>query len=749
MSKKQYTYEQYQKAVRLKTKRISVIIATFLVGLLLFSLLRVTILQAFHRYHGIDLVEESNNMYQNERTLISKRGIITDAQGNELAINVNTYDLRASLNENNKTITGEPDYVQDKERTVNELLNILGLSDNQQARDLFTSQLNSGADEVMFGSYGKNLNLDQKNAIDELNLPGIGFYEIPSRYYPYGDFASYAVGYAKYDENNNLIGEMGIEQQMDGYLRGENGKVVNMLDANGIPIAGVSEKVITPKVDGNNIELTIDANIQAIVQEEMTNALADKQFDLAYTLITDVKTGEILAMHSLPTFDPNVRNVENYTNPFTSYCFEPGSTIKTFLVAEAMERGVWDANKTVKTGNTTRPSWGGVYIGDWVWNKHKASWGMLEWNKGFYVSSNTVMLAILDEVGYDTWVDALSNKWEFGKAVDSSLFSTDACTLNPQADLDIATTAFGQGMTSNAMQMARAYSAIGNNGVMTTPHIVKEITTADTGEVIYTDTQDSTLQTKQVVSEQTANQVLKEMESVVTYKENMSYRIGTGYLADGGAIPLAIKTGTAEVAGDNGYSKSAGEISSYATIAPANDPQIFMYTVLVNPTSTYLDFLGKMVKNIANKSVNYLTQKSNGITINDDTNRIYFPDYTGREISEVVAELQQQGINVSALGDGKVIKQYPGVNQVISKNQQVILRGENLQIDFNVLKGMTNGQAQGVCNVMDWDCHFNGPGSIVDIVPTSDYSVNLECKLPDQVNEELNQRKRPEENQTS
>lgn len=742
--KRPITKREYDAAVRLTTKKMTKVLLVFFVGLLLLATVQVFSLQVFHRYKGVNLTERSKQMYDNKSVAVANRGVISDAQGNELAININTYDMYAILDPEYKSLDGQPFFVEDKEKTANELLQTLGLSDNQQARQLFIDQLNADAKQVEFGSYGKNLNLEQKQAIDNLKLPGIAFTEVPTRYYPYGDFAPYAVGYAKYNDQGQMVGEIGIEKALDGYLRGQNGEVVQSLDAHGIPIDGQSPITIVPKADGSNVKLTIDANIQALVQEEMQKALKDRKYDLAYTMITDTHSGEILAMYSLPTFDPNKRDVKNYLDPFTEYCFEPGSTIKTFLIAEAMERGIWDPNRQVKTGQTTRPNWGNTYIADWLYNKHKTSWGMLEWNKGYYLSSNTVMMDILDNIGYENWLDALKNKWEFGKPVDTRFIKSEKCDVSPTQPLEYATSAFGQGITSDAMQMSRAYSAFGNDGVMVTPHLVKEITDANTGEIIYNDTDDKTLQTKQVISKETAKSVVNEMHNAVTYQENLPYRRGTGYLADGGSVPLAIKTGTAQVAGDSGYSSSGGEISSYATLAPADDPQFFMYTVLVNPQASYLDFLGSMVRNMAEKTTNYLQKKSNGINVSQDTNRVALADYTNQPISDVAQQLLAQGLTVSVLGEGNVVKQYPAPNQVISKNQQIILRGSG-DVDPQSLVNKPIGEAQGICSIMDWNCQFNGTGNVTAVVDNGNGIYNIDCALPPQVNDELTQRRQPKQ----
>lgn len=740
MSKKDYSVDEYNKDSRLKVKRMAKVMAFFLLLLITFTLLQVIWLQIFHNYHGVNLKERSRLMFENRNIDKASRGTITDAQGNELAININTYNMYAILNPDYKTLKGEPFYVEDKEKTANELLQVLGLENNQQARDLFISQLNQDASQVEFGAYGKNLTIDQKNAIQALNLPGIKFTEVPTRYYPYGDFASYAVGYAKNDDQGVMRGELGMEQTLDGYLRGQDGESVRNLDAHGIPINQDKPLVITPKANGNNVELTIDANIQAIIQEEMQRNLKDHQFEMAFTIISDIKNGEILGMYSLPTFNPNVRDVKEYQNPFTEYCFEPGSTIKTFLIADAMQRGVWDPNNKTKTGKTTRDNWGGHYIGDWVYNKHKASWGELEWNKGFYVSSNTVMLDILDKVGYDNWINSLTNVWEFGKPVETQFLKTSACDVSPQQPLDKATTAFGQGMTSNAFQILRAYSAIGNGGVMTTPHLVKKIEEEHTGELIFDSEKTETLPTKQAIPPEIAASVLNEMRQAVTYKEPQPYRIGTGYILDNSPVPIAAKTGTSQVAKGGVYSKEGGYISSYAILAPADNPQICMYSVIVNSKDKDMQFYGDMLKNITTKSINYLTKHSNGFEISQDPNQYKVENYVGSDINTARTNLNNQQIKTIVLGSGNIESQYPNPDQVISNDQSIILRGSG-DVDINILKGKSIFDGQNIAKLMGWNLEINGVGTINNVTLNENGIIVCECSFPNKVNEEINKRR--------
>ncbi len=222
---------------RKRLKQISNII--FLAFLILFAaaIFKVFALEVFHNVEGVNLKDFSSNQYTQETSLESTRGNIYDSSGEALTINIKQYKLYAVLNPKNtkyntETYNYDPYYVKDPKKTADEIIKILGYEDNQEAKDLINKQLRLDPNkysQVEFSKYGDNLSIMQKKALEEANLPGLYFEEKDNRYYPFGDFASYIIGYAAptLDKNGNLIldedgkvdieGQMGVEKLLNSY----------------------------------------------------------------------------------------------------------------------------------------------------------------------------------------------------------------------------------------------------------------------------------------------------------------------------------------------------------------------------------------------------------------------------------------------------------------------------------------------------------------------------------------------------
>ena len=290
----------------------------------------------------------------------AKRGSIYSVNGDILAQNVSSYKLIAYLDPKRTTNKKRPQHVVDKEDTARKLAPILGMEEAEVLRYLSKENVY----QTEFGVKGKGLSELVKKQIDDLNLPGLAFYESFKRYYPKGDFASYTIGYTKEssDEDNTIKGEMGIEKEYNELLKGEDGYSRYQKDLQGYKIPNTPVEV-KDAVQGKDIYLTIDSNIQFFVEQAMHNA--DKEYDWQWFTVTimDAKTGAILATSSSPSFDPNKRNITNYLDLLISSPYEPGSTMKTFTYMAAMENGVYNGSETYKSGVYTTSD--GTEIGDW------------------------------------------------------------------------------------------------------------------------------------------------------------------------------------------------------------------------------------------------------------------------------------------------------------------------------------------------------------------------------------------------
>ncbi len=702
----------------------------FLAFILFFTvvILFVIRLKVTHEKNGVNLEDYKINQYEESSVLTATRGTIYDTKGETLASDIKVYDMYAVLDPSNlcyKPDLGEyaPCYVEDPEATAKALADALELDD--AAEEFFVEQLSMDGYQVEFGSYGKNLTLSQKEKIDELNLNGIEFEENTIRYYPYGDFASYVLGYAK-SIDGSLVGEMGVEEALDGYLDGIDGSETTYEDANGVQLDDVpgipdSEKIIEPQ-NGTNVYLTIDSTIQSIVESEVKkayNQYPEVGFDIAFTIVMDAKNGDILAAYKEPSFDPNVKDIEDYQNPYTEFCFEPGSTMKTITIAVAYENGLWDDTTTYPTGSRTTDNWGGETISDW----RPGGWGSITFAEAYYVSANTVTTIIQEKIGNEIWDEYTTgeNGFDFGKPVETEFIKTSSCTFDPTYPLEYATSSFGQGVTVNALQMLRAYTAFTNKGVMVTPHIVSQITDPETNEVVY---DDDILRDKdkQVISEDTATWVLEQMEGVVNYQSPTNYYVhGSANTYQGSEYPIGSKTGTAEYTDASGNYVVNTYINSTMNVAPVDDPQIIIYTIVKDPTSSLATgtIMPQYVKNITDKTLAYMNSE-NDVETKELTTGDKVISYVGLNMDEITSD------QVIKMGSGEVKSQYPKAGQ--NSSSKTYIFGDFSVNDYNFV-GKSLEEAQAVCQTQDISCEFKGSGNYIDSVDiTSEKKYELTLK---------------------
>lgn len=752
LASKQRRFELYQirnsdafkRKQKKRANKVSNYTLLFMLFLLSLVIAQVLYVEITHTYRGQDLNAYAQDLYERSYLIQSERGKIYDATGNVIAFNVNEYKMYAILDPEHKALDGTPDFIvpEDIEATSDTLVKELGLTKDAKAKPYFIETLSkTDVNQVEFGAYGSSITQEQMEKIDALEIPGIAFTPVPKRFYPYGDFASYILGYAKVNENGEIQGELGLESYLDGYLRGDDGLKLENTDNNGVPI-GNNEALLEPSLDGMDVYTTIDPQIQTFVQEEMISNLAKEEYEMALTIVMDAKTGAILGAHSMPSFDPNIRNIESYVNPYTDYCFEPGSTMKTFTVAAAMEAGVWDPNRTSETGKRENiAEWGyepdgktPLSVGDWVYNKYGYGWGAITWAQGYYFSSNTVMTHIVEAVGYEAMSKYFQDVFLFGKPVDNVSVSTDACDYSPDEPFNYANTGFGQGLTVNAFQMMQGYSAFTNDGDMVEPHVVESMVDVETDKIYYEAKNDSSLVHENVIKPETATEILKLMEGVVTYNvdaENSLYH-GTGKMYGNGEVAIGGKSGTAETVKNGVYQGTDQQIYSFMGAAPIDNPEILVYSVVAKPKSSdaIIDPLSTMWTNITNSSINYLNGKSTKEVLEKDIdNRFYLESFANKNIDESEKILKDANMSVVKIGTGNIAKQYPAGGQIVSKNETIYLRGQG-EFDINSLIGKDYDYVYGVCQALSYDCQIDGVGTVSEIKKNSDVSYTFIMQKP-------------------
>ena len=318
-------------------------IFVFLLFLVLILSLGYRTLYNYEATPGVTINDFIKNRNIASEVILPERGTIYDTLNNALAEDVSSYTVIAYLNKDRGVDKeGIPRYVIDKEKTAKELSKKIDTS-----YERIMELLSKDAYQVEFGTGGKNLSQLEMEAIKDLNLPGIDFIKSIKRYYPNGDFASYLLGYTVNreldDGNTYMVGELGIEGYYNEELTGISGHIKYEKDGRGNIIAN-SNEYREEAIDGANVYLTIDSNIQLFVENEVKKAAEKSKGEWVLLGVMNAKTGEILGYASTPSYDPNIRNLKNYMDPLVSYAYEPGSTMKTFSYMCAIDSEIGRAH---------------------------------------------------------------------------------------------------------------------------------------------------------------------------------------------------------------------------------------------------------------------------------------------------------------------------------------------------------------------------------------------------------------------
>ncbi len=627
---------------------IFVIIVFLLFGLIFYKLYYVALSD---KVDGINLTEFAKGRNTKKETIVAKRGTIFDTKGEVLAQDVNSYTIIAYLDSSRTRDPKYPYHVVDKEYTASMLAPLINMSEKR-----ILALLNYDAYQVELGPGGRGISELLKEQIENLSLPGIDFIKSVKRYYPNSDFLSYTLGYAKTKEETNIIeGEMGIELQYNDILTGKNGYREYQQDMYGYKIANTPEN-LEKSVNGSDIYLTIDTNIQMFAEQAITT-IENAGAEWATISVVNAKTGEILGVSSTPSFDPNTKEIKSYYDPFVSYVYEPGSVMKIFSFLASMEAGLYNGNETYKSGT--------IKVEDAVikdWNDY--GWGTITFNQGFMASSNTAATRLAQKLGrqklYKFYTDL-----GFGEKTGITLPNEQKGVINFKYNTEIASSSFGQGISITALQMVKALTAISNEGTVLEPYIVKKIIVSDTNELIY---EGKKTEYKKVASKENVNAIKDLMRGVVDGRERMS--TGTAYYLE--KLDVIGKTGTAQIASSSGgYLKgSIDYIRSFAGLFPGDDPEIIVYAAVskLRNSST----LPKAIKTLMGDTASYLGIDTKGHK--SQISQINLGSYKNKQISSVVPSLEANKIDVIVIGDGsKVIDQYPSKGNLVNEGDKVFL----------------------------------------------------------------------------
>jgi cell division protein FtsI (penicillin-binding protein 3) len=519
-------------------------------------------------------------------------------------------------------------------------------------------------------------------AVKALALPGIGFTREPRRFYPHRELAAQVIGLAGIDG----AGLEGLEVAFDQALSGQNLQLLGLRDAKGRQLL-TQGTLYPPNRLGATLTLTLDRQIQYFTEKSLAKAVEDAKAVSGMAIVLDPRTGEILAMANFPSFNPNAPGASRqlFRNRAALDVFEPGSTFKSFSIAAALDEG---AIKYEDVFYCEEGAWdvGGHTIHDT--HPH----GLLTPAKILQVSSNIGSAKIAQVLGRERLV-RYYERFGFGERSQLGLPGEARGSVPfPKAEVSLATAAFGHGVSASALQIAAAYGALANGGVLMRPWLVSKVTDQD-GAVLL---EKGPLEVRRVVSTKTAKSLVAMLEGVVE-KE------GTAPRAKMGEYRVAGKTGTAQkvdpVAG--GYSDK--RIASFAGIVPAEDPHAVILVVIDEPKT---DVYGGLVaapafKEIATSVMAYLgvppsrprllsappplafnsaereesKQKpvagESDVTERTDRGTVRVPDLQGRLGRDAVERLLTAALQPRLSGSGRVVSQTPPAGSIVEKGSRV------------------------------------------------------------------------------
>lgn len=543
-----YLIERWVMFVKKINARIRFLFFLFVVPFL-FVIIRVFYIQVFE-YHKLNQL--AHDLWSRDLEIEADRGKIFDRNGEVLADNLTTTSLLLI-----------PNQIKDKEITTKRLADVLNISYEDMKKHVYKK---TSIERVH--PEGRRLSYDIAEKIQNLQLDGVYLVKESKRNYPYRDLLSHTLGYVGIDNQ----GLSGLELQYDSYLTGKNGAIQYFSDAHGNRLQ--MSDIYKEPVSGMNIHLTVDLNIQKSIEREMDNIVDMFHPEMALAIVVNPKTGEILGMSSTPDFDPN--QYQKYDSATLSRnlpiwsSYEPGSTFKVVTMASAVEEKVvdifhdrfYDAGKVNVDGSVLK-CWKAGGHGDQTFLEVLQN----SCNPGF------VKLGQL--LGKERLFSYI-NLFGFGEKSGIDLNGEGQgilFPLNRVGNVELATSAFGQGISVTPIQQVMAVSAVVNGGYLYQPYIVKSISD-NTNTVVK---EYSKVLKRKVISQETSAIMRIALENVVAKGGGKSAYI-EGYRIGG-------KTGTAQKS-ENGHYLVNNYIMSFMSVVPSNNPEAVLYLAIDNPKNT-------------------------------------------------------------------------------------------------------------------------------------------------------------------
>jgi cell division protein FtsI (penicillin-binding protein 3) len=645
-----------------------------LLGGLFMSLLAVAFGRAAYlqTYEQDKLRGMAQDQYVRQIEIPARRGDIFDRRGTPLAQSVEV-----------DSIWVDPSMLPDVRKAARSMAKALKL-DAQGTEDLL-ARMQRGK---RFAWVKRQAKPQEVEAVKALGLSGLGFTKEPKRFYPQRELAAQVVGVVGTEGR----GLEGLELAFDDELSGQNSRLSGFRDAKGrkLLVQGASDPI---EREGASVTLTLDRHLQYVAEKALVRAVEESKGVAGTVVVLDPKTGELLALANAPNFNPNTPEAAQHDairNRAALDAFEPGSTMKAFVIAAALEE------KAIKPDDVFFCENGAWQIGRYTINDtHPHSWlaakGILQ------VSSNICTAKVAQVLGREKMVAAY-HAFGFAERTGLSLPGEGRGVIPfPKAEVSLANQSFGQGMTATAVQIAAGYGALANDGVLMRPYLVSKVVDPD-GVVLL---ENRPVEVRRVVSSKVARQVVGMLESVIT-KE------GTAPKAAMQEYRVAGKTGTAQKADPVARGYSDKRIASFVGVVPADNPRAVILVVVDEPKT---DVYGGLVaapafKEIATAAMAHLavppsrtvapevavapvappaaaktpvTPKPSperptvAVQEGEGAGSVRVPDVQGQVGREAVVKLLAAALEPQLLGSGRVVSQTPAAGALVDKGARVTL----------------------------------------------------------------------------
>jgi len=622
-----------------KIHKIEIVVIIIIISLIL----KVGYIQIIDRAAIYNKALES---WQRSFPVQANRGKIYDSTGHVLASDLTTSSLVVV-----------PSQITDKASTAIQLAKILNVSE-----DVLKEKLEKKVSIQRISPEGRQLDDNISRQIQRLRLSGVYLIKDTKRYYPNDNYLSHCLGFVGIDNQ----GLLGLELEYDDYLSGQNGSIDYYMDAKSHNLKMYPSHYSAPQ-SGMNITLTINGDVQDVVERELNNAYDTYHPDGIWALAMNPKNGEILAMASKPDYNPNDyknsdKDIYNQNIPIWK-TYEPGSTFKIITFSSALNENLFDMDKD------TYYDKGYEYVsGARIKSWKKGGHGLQTFREVLQNSSNPGFVEIGRRLGKDRIYNYVKNfglteKTGVDLPGESSGIMFKYENFN---ELEQATVAFGQGISVTPLQLVTAISACVNGGELLKPHILKEVRNSNNSDVVYESKKEVV---RKVIKEETSKKVRDALESVVSDGGGRNAYI-EGYRIGG-------KTGTAQKAVNGSY-VGGGYILSFVGIAPIDDPEIVLYVAMDNPKNC-IQYGGTTVAPIARKMLldilpalnikKVKSQKEKTYTAMDQK-RVKVENYIGKKKKEI----SNPQLHFEYVGEGDtIIDQLPRKGEYVNEGDTIVL----------------------------------------------------------------------------